>query len=333
MDKNYPSSKLNAAGTGRFGTVVQSAISAPSSGPTGTGRGIFAFPAAILYCTTSKALFVNEGTLASPYWTPMDIAGQRGLIGTQSDWGGNAYIKQLPNSDTTLLNDLGDGVKVAGVGIAETDSGLVITIDEAGRIARMESSATDAKMISLNPTGVLPIFQPDTHGPFVVDAEFANVSALTARSLFIGFTGSNINANTPMATAVTATVTFTTTMGDDVAGILMDSRLTLATSLMCIHDKDNANGTQLVTAAGVYSGRVMPAAATYGRFRVECDQFGTVRYFFNKTQIGISAGGPAASGQGLEVTEEVSPVLAVMSTASTVAKIDVKSFGYWGVRA
>lgn len=255
----YPQGKVG--GASRFAQIVQSAIAAPSSGPTGTGAGDFAWPAALLYCTTSKSFFKNEGTLASPYWTPVSIQ-DRGIVGAVSNWGGNAYVRQLALSDTTLLNDLGDGIKVAGVGLAETDSGLAITADELGYVARMTSSATDAKMVSLNPSGVLPIFQPDTHGPFVVEADFTNVTALTARSLFVGFTGSNINANTPPVTAVTATVSFTATMGDDVAGILMDSRLTLASTLMCPHDKSNTNATQLVTAAGVNSGRVMPAVGT-----------------------------------------------------------------------
>ena len=321
----YPQGKSSAGGGGRFGSFVQSAISAPSSGPTGTGANTFGYPASTLYCTVSKALFVNEGTLASPYWTPLDF-NARGLIGARSNFGGAAYLSQLPNSDTATVNNLGDGIKVAGVGLAETDSGLVISIDEAGRIARMTVSATNTKMISLGPSGVLPIFQPDTHGPFAVDTEYTNVSALTARSLFAGFTGSAIDAGTPMVTAVTATVTFTTTMGDDVAGILMDSRLTLASTLMCIHDKANTNGTQLVTAAGVNSNRLMPAAATYARFRVECDAAGNVRYFKDKIQIGYAAA-------AMDSTQEHSPILAIMATASAVASLDIKSFEYWGVRA
>ena len=310
------------------GTFVKAAIAAPSSGPTGTGAGTFGWPAAMLYCTVSKAVFVNEGTLASPYWTPVSFD-QRGLICWDTDFVNNVGKAE---ADIAASADLGTGVKVAGQGIeVNGDSGLVITNSELGRIGVLTVTNEVDHTVTLSPAGTSPMLQPDTHGPFAVDAHFTNNADILTRQNFLGFCGSNIEALDPPATAVTATVSFAATVGDDLAGILMDSRLTLASRLMCIHDKDNANATQLVTAAGVNSGYNMPAAATYGRFRVEVAADGTVRYFFNKTQIGISQG--SVLGGGLEVTEEVSPLLYLASTDTVTHGMSVKRFSAWGVRA
>jgi hypothetical protein len=306
------------------GSFVKAAISAPTSGPTGTGAGTFGWPAAMLYCTTSKALFVNEGTLASPYWYPVDFA-QRGLIGIRSDFNTKG-VDALAVADTNTKENLGGGVKLSGQGIAETDAGIVVTVDELGVIARLTTTDEVAHLISLSPLGTGPIFQPDTHGPFVVEAEFANVSANTLRENFLGFCGSNADEIDPPVTAATATVSFAATIGDDVAGILVGSALTLATRLMCIHDKGNANATQLVTAAGVNSGVDLPTAATYTRWRVECDQYGNVRYFADKVQIGYAA-------LALDTDEEHSPLFYVASNSTAVKSVDVKSFAAWGVRA
>lgn len=304
------------------GTLVKAAISAPTSGPTGTGAGSFGWPAAVLYCTTSKALFVNEGTLASPYWSPVHID-QRGLIGIETNFRNNVG-KALANTDTSA--DLGNGVKVSGQGIAEIDSGLVITFDELGRIGRITTTDEVAHLVSLSPVGTAAIFQPDTHGPFVVEAEFANVSANTLRENFLGFCGSNANEIDPPVTATTATVSFAATIGDDVAGLLVASALTLATTIMAINDKGNANATQLVTASGVNTGRTIEAAGTYNRWRVECDASGNVRYFVNKVQVRLATA-------ALDVDEEMSPLFYTASNSTAVKSTDIKRFAAWGVRA
>lgn len=317
----YPQSKNSAAVSGKDASIVQAAIYAPSSGPTGTGAGVFAWPACLLYCTSSKALFVNEGTLASPYWMPVSFD-QRGLLGGFTNFR-NAIGKAHANTDTSA--DLENGVKVSGQGIAETDSGLVITFDELGRIGRLTATNEDLHQITLSASGTAAVFQPDTHGPFVVDTEFTNVAAITLRDVFVGFCGANSNELDPIVTATTVTVTIAATIGDDFAGIFMGSALTDAAGLMCIHDKGNANATLLTTAAGVDSGKDMPVAATYGRFRVECDAAGNVRYFFNKEQIGYTA-------LGLDADEEVGPLFYLGSSSTAVKIVDMKHFSYWGVR-
>jgi hypothetical protein len=320
----YPQGKVGASGTGKDAGFVQAAISAPSSGPTGTGANTFGWPACLLYCTTSKTLFKNEGTLASPYWTPVNITGNRGLIGWDTDFSWNVGKAE---ADTAASADIGGGLKVAGQGIeVNGDSGLVITNSEAGRIGAITVTNEVNHSVFLAPLGTSPMFQPDTHGPFVVEADFTNVGDLLTRTNLIGFCGSNADALDPPATAVTVTVSFAATVGDDIAAIMMDSRLTDAAGLMCIHDKGNANATQLVTAAGVDSGKDMPAAGTYGRFRVECDALGNVRYFFNKEQISYAA-------LALDTDEEVSPFLMLTCTDTTTKGMSVKRFTAWGVRA
>lgn len=304
------------------GSILKAPIAAPSSGPTGSGAGTYAWPSSILYCTVSKVLFKNEGTLASPYWTPLSF-GDPALFGFQANFSNNVG-KAHANTDTAT--DLGQGIKVSGQGIAETDSGLVITVSEAGRIARLTTTDEDAHLVSLSPVGTNAVFQPDTHGPVAVDITLANVSAITLRSLFLGFCGSNADTLDPVATGSTVTVSFAATIGDDVAGLLQSTGLTSAARLMCISDKGNANATQLVTAAGVNSGVDIPAAGTFFRLRVEVDATGGVRYFKDKVQIGYRAA-------ALDVDEEISPLFYVASTSTAVKAVDVKQFSAWGVAA
>lgn len=318
--KMYPQGK-NAV-SGRDGAVVQAAIYAPTSGPTGTGAGTFGWPSALLFCSLSKALFVNEGTLASPYWTPANFNAV-GLTGYHANFANNVG-KAL--ADTAAYADLGQGIKVAGSDVTQTDSGLVITNDSNGRIGRLTVTATSGKCISLSPCGTAAMFKPTGNGPFVVDSEFTNVSAVTLRDIFLGFVTTNANTDATNVTATTATVSFAASIGDDVAGIFMGSALTLSTNLMCIHDKANSNATQLVSASGVNSGLTMPAAGTYGRFRVECDEYGGVRYFFNKAQIGYAAA-------ALTLTTAVTPRFYLGSNSAAVKSVDMKHFSTWGVRA
>ena len=113
---------------------------APLSGTTeGTFRGT-ANPGAQLMDTSGCVLYINEGTLASPYWTPitMDQPGIKGLFTDFRDGSGNTI------TNTVAEEILKSGLRVFGQGLAEaSDSGLPVTaVAEIGFVASMET--TDA---------------------------------------------------------------------------------------------------------------------------------------------------------------------------------------------
>ena len=93
----------------------------PQSGLTragASGKG------SILIDKTTGVAFVNEGSKDSPYWSPMSLTGQPRLQGFGTDFR-DGVGKDTSNTDAVAL--LASGVRVFGDGIAEGDSGLVVT--------------------------------------------------------------------------------------------------------------------------------------------------------------------------------------------------------------
>lgn len=300
------------------GAKVFDGTTSPLSGTSGTGAAS-ANAGSIYVCTTTGVAYVNEGTKASPYWTPLNYA-HPSLFGAFTDFRdgvGKAH------SDTAATYTIpGSGVRVHGQGIAETDSGLVITQGEGGPVGRITTTDEDAHLIALGFGGTTVPFQPDTHGPLVIDAEVTLVSALTLRRLFCGFVGTAADALDPPVTGATVTLTL---VQDDVAGIFMDAALTAATGLFAAHNKSDEAASILVSATGVDMGAVVPAAGTFVRLRVEISRAGVMTCFVDKVQ-------KTRIAASLDVDEEVAPCLLVGSTTTAVKAMDVKRFATWGVR-
>lgn len=285
--------------------------------PTGLGS---TGPGSKYIDINTGVIYFNEGTAAAPYWTPIDLF-QKYILGWGSDFRAGLGKAVADTAVTVTLSD--SGVRVFGQGIDETDSGFVVAIGEDGPIGTLTTTDEDAHVAALGVgiTTSVP-FQPDTHGPMVVEALFAGNSALTSRRFFIGFIGTAADALDPPVTGATVTITL---VQDDVAGILMDSGLTAATELFAPHNKSDEAATILTTAAGVDLGVVMPAAGTYTRLRVEINAAGVMTLFQDKIQIGqiIAA---------VDVDEELAPVLLVGSKTTATKAILVKYFRAWGYR-
>jgi hypothetical protein len=304
-------------------TVVLPNAGSPISGTAGTGAATFAAPGALLRDTETDVLYINEGTLASPYWTPASFD-QRGLMAWYTDFRDGA-VKAV--SDTAATATLaGSGIRVHGQGIAETDSGLAIAMSDQGAVGSITTTDEDAHTIVLSVgTGTVPVFQPDQNGTIVVDAEVSQTSAITERSLFLGFCGSAADALAEVCTGATVTISFAATIGDDVAGLFFDTGLTDGDRYFYPSDKGNANASIATTACD--TGVDVAAAGTYQRLRVEIDADGGGRMFINKALVATL---PAAS---LDVDEELQPVLILGAAAAAVKTAAVKSFGAWGSRA
>ncbi len=301
------------------GGQLISGSTAPLSGTSGTPLNA---PAGSIYFhSTSGVAYVNEGTRTSPYWTPVSYD-QPGLRAWHTDFR-DAVGKSVTDTGATVI--LPSGVRVHGQGIAEAaDSGLVVTYTaELGSIAALSTTDEIAHVAALGVGTTALVFQPDTHGPLVVDVEFSNNTAITLRAIFAGFIGAAANALDPVVTGATTVLTLVL---NDLQGMFMDSGLTDADGIFAPHNKANEAATIATTAAGVDLGSTMPAAGTYTRWRIEISAAGVMTCFIDKVQKTRIA---AAS----LITEEVSPSFYIEANGANIKTVDIKRFATWGLRA
>jgi hypothetical protein len=315
--------KVRAIETGDGDARIYSGSGFPKSGTAGTE--VSATPGSLYIDVTSDVVFVNEGSQGSPYWTPVSFD-QRGLFGFHADFRDGAG-KALSNTDATATIP-GSGLRVHGQGVAETDSGLVVSMSDQGALGRITTTDEDEHTLTLSfGTGTTPLFQPDQNGTIVVDASIAHVSAITLRGLFFGVCGSAADALDPLINGATTTISFANSIADDIAGLCFDVGLTDADGLFAVKDKGNANASIETTATGVDIGVTVAAAGTFQRLRVEVDADGAVRMFVDKALEATFAAGT------LDTDEEIHPVLQLISESTAVKSLDVKHFSAWGKRA
>lgn len=324
----------------RDGVSFESGTGFPKSGTAGTSvkDGLGAPPGSVYIDESSDVMFVNEGTAASPYWSPVSFK-QNGLWGWHTDFTDGYSITSpltegTPNTftealgkeiaDTRTSKTLTNGIRVHGQGIAEVDSGLTVAMSDQGAVGSLVTTNEDAHIAVVSVgNGTVPVFQPDQNGTMVVDVNAA-FSSLTSCAGFVGFCGSAADALDPIMTYGTTVISFATTIGDDVAGLAWSSELTDDDRWFAPHDKDNANASIATTATGVDTG-IDVVAATYQRLRVECDSNGTVRVFIAKVL-------KSTFTLALEVTEEVHPMFYVESSTTATKTATLKHFATWGVR-
>jgi hypothetical protein len=302
------------------GTAIStfSAAGGPASGTGGALAGI-AGPGSQYYDTTNGLLYFNEGTLASPYWSPVSFD-QPNLYGVSSQFNDQAG-KAVANTDAEAVIP-GSGIRVFGQGVTETDSGAVAqAAAEGGIVMRLTTTNEAAHLIAMGMDA--GVYQPDTHGMMVIDVELTNVSAITARAMFCGFLGTAADALDP---AVTGATTVATLVQDDLCGLWFDSGLTDADALHGVHNKSDEAATQDLTADTLDTATNIAAAGTYQRLRVEVDADGTSRMFVDKTLVYTNTA-------ALDDDEEVSPVFYLESNAAATKSCDVRRFSCWAAKA
>ena len=306
--------------------VIEGAVSrgfrnagGPLSGTSGTFAGE-AGPGEKLIDTTNGVEYINEGTKASPYWTPTSYK-QAGLKGVYHDFNDSAEVKAIADTGATAV--LNSGLRVFGQGIADTDSGLTHSYEaEEGGLGALLTTNESAHLAALGMGDTTLLFQPDTHGPLVIDVEFTHDTAITDRATFLGFLGAVADALDPAVTGATTTLTLVL---DDLAGIFQDSGLTDADGLFLPHNKSNEAATIETTAAGVDVSTTIKAAATFQRWRVEISRTGVMTAFVDKVQVGTIAA-------ALDADEEVMPAFYVEANAAAIKQADVRRIAMWGTR-
>lgn len=287
----------------------------PTSGTSGTKVGD-AQPGDLLIDTTNGIVFQNEGTVASPYWTPVGYD-QAALFGAWDDWRSQVG-KPVANTDAETI--LSSGVRVFGQGIVEVDSGLVIqTPGEGNVVARLTTTNEDVHLAAIGLDA--GVYQPDQHSLLVVEAELTHVSDINDVATFIGFLGTAADALDPPVTIATTTATL---VQDDLAGLVQDSDADTADRFYGVHNKSNESATQDLSADGD-TGTNLAAAGTYQRFRVEIDASGNMVCFIDKTQV-------YQNDASLDADEECAPVLAIWANTDGIQEADVRRFATWAVR-
>lgn len=323
--------------------IIESRADAPASPGSFRGRDLYTFSGSPVsgtsaYATgvgqvdngglaldnTSGNLYVNEGTLASPYWTPASYD-QPGLF--------SAYLRNsvgagVPLAGTDAEAYVGNGVRVFGQGLEVADDAGFIggTGVEGAEFNVMHVTNEVSHLTALGTQA--GIYQPDTHGTLAVDVTFCDNADILTSSVFCGFIGTAASALDPVVTGATTVATFAI---DDLAGLYSDSSMTDANGTYGVAEKSNEAGTQV----GCTSIVDRAAAGTYQRWRVEVTTDGTAICFANKAQIGVISGpnGTAnehsATETALDADEEVSPVFYIENATTTTRTANIKQFSTW----
>ncbi len=290
----------------------------PRSGTSaGTGRDD-AEPGDILTDKTNGVVYINEGSKASPYWTPIGYD-QAGLFGVHNDFR-DTVGKALADTAAGVIL-AGSGLRVFGQGVeVNGDSGLVVqAAAEGGYVARIHATNETDHLIAIGMAA--GVMQPDQHGQLVIDVELTNVSAITLRAMFLGFIGTAADALDPAITWATTVATF---VQADIAGLAFSVDLTDGDRIFAVHDKSAAAGTQDLTAIGDTAVDIA-AAGTYQRLRVEIFADGDFTAFIDKLEVYTTA-------IGVDVDEELSPCLYLETTSDVTKVAELRRISMWANR-
>ena len=331
MALRFPNMIINALSIRGMG--VNQGTVAPLSGTSGTLAGSFsAGPGSTYMDKTTGVMYVNEGTKASPYWSPVSF-NQPGLLGVYEDFRGpDIHGIAIATAETKGAS----GVRVFGgggattQGIQNTDSGVLKGTDvEGSNVGIMRTTNEDEAVVALGMGGAVAQLVPEDHGPLVIDILWSQLTNILTRRLFVGFAGEAADAMDPLFTSATTVITFSAagSEGDDMAGVVMDDGLTANDGLFLMHVKADAAATIATTAPGVDLATVLAAAGTYQRMRVEVDLLGGVTVFINKVQVGSIAA-------ALTPATAVIPVaMLAVETGTTILNATVKQFMAYGKRS
>ena len=314
------------------GIGFESGTGFPTSGTSGTTvRNAAGAPASTIYIDeTTGTMFFNEGTVASPYWSPMGV-NQRGIVGVMTDF--SDLVGSAGTETTAFYYDKGVRFFGQGIEVNDVDTAVTISYPLGGPLATVGTTDEANHVMALGYGGTAGLWAPATNGVMVIDATFTGITDILTRAFFLGFSGdangAMANEIDPVVTGATTTLTFSAvgTAGDNVHGLFMDSRLTAASTFFLATNKANAAATQTTADAALTVAATMPAAATYTRLRIEIDTAGNLRAFVNKVLVKtvLLAATP---------TKVLQPIFYQANSTTTAAlKMGVRRFGTWAARA
>ena len=175
----------------------------------------------------------------------------------------------LHASTTGALWNIGNGFTIKGDAIND-DVALANTIEDGlnGQILLTSGNvATGDSMFVTTET----CFKPSVNAPLAVEVR-CEMAALTARTVFIGFSGTMDDAQSTICSGSTSTITLTES---NLVGLLYDSGLTTDVEWHMVHNGGTTTG---VTDGLLLNSGVTPVLGEMNILRVEVDNNGTARW-------------------------------------------------------
>lgn len=295
----------------------------PKSGTAGTG--VDTAPKGSIYTDTTRGTtWVNEGTKAAPYWSPTN-ADQPGLYSIHAPNFVASDISAEADSNTSVVL-APHGWTLLGDGLHENDSGALLAAASVqgvpGPLRLSSSAAAQGDLCALSTPIVSSegIYQLDDNDMAVIDVVLSNFSAITARVIYVGFSGLAIAGQTDVVTGAT---TITTLVEDDLIGLYMASTASDPNRIIAAHNTSNGAVNQDYSAiTALNTGVDMAAAGTAQRLRVEVDADGAFRMFIDKALVFTQV---AAT---MLVTQELNALVYVSPTTTTQAELDIFSASF-----
>lgn len=214
----------------------------------------------------------------------------------------NAEAATTPGHSAGPFSVLGD--------LVQTDAGLVM-VSKSNGWGRLTSSAADTRGAAL---ATEVVFSPVLNGGLVIEAR-VELAALTARNVFIGFTGTIADNVVECLTATTATITKVYPS----LGFLFDSQLTVdATASTAVWHMPYLLAADTTQASTAVASSQVAVAEESDILRLEVDPDGAARWYINGKLEQTVAAGLAAT-----TTTLLGALCGVWGTASTVGSLDV----------
>lgn len=304
---------LHDAADNKVFHLVNAGVPGPTTAVGVAGKGCFCTD------TLTGSVYINKGTALAPSWQIVSGTLEFDSFSYSTIFQDGLGAPLTDNIPSVTLP--GSGVRVFGNGISANDSGVVVTIDDNGPVAVMQTSAAAGQTIALGAglSGSLP-FRPAINGPIGVTAVVAMIGALTNRKFFLGFVGAAIDAILTPATAVAANINISQA---NMAGIFMDSGAIDPIGLYTPSNKLNA--TPVVLGSLIATPEDFPPALTYTRLTVIVEKDGTVT--MSKDGLVIKT-----LPQALDPMTPIAPLLLLANSSAGTKQMAVKFFSTFGNR-
>lgn len=157
-------------------------------------------------------------------------------------------------------------------------------------------------------------FKADSGGLYMA-CRIKNVTAVTNRALFVGFT--DVLATTTLEEPITLNVVTITATADNAVGFVYDTNAT--------NDTWHKQGVKATTATATANTAVAPTADTYQWLELFVDSSGNATFYID----GVSYGSVA---NAVTATTALTPCVKIMTRTTTIQSCDVDYIGVFKLR-
>ncbi len=205
------------------------------------------------------------------------------------------------------LWNMGQGFTVKGDALNDAQALITSVVDGInGQVTFTSANVADGDAIYCTTE---TCFKPSVSAPMAVECRL-EMAALTARRVFVGFTGTMADAQSDICTGATSTITLTES---NLVGFLYDVGLTTDVEWHLVHNGGSVTG---VTDGLLLNSGVTPVINTMDLLRVEVDNNGTARWYINEVLLKTLDG-------AISSTAVFAGCVGAIATAATSATVTV----------